>query len=225
MKHLPLLILMMIVCLPLIAQVTDVSDSVNLSGKQTAQNARRYKAQDKFAFMFSSGIYVPIGTKNVFAAGPVFSILFSSPIAETLSFDLVWRVRTYRDSKQFVYRSKGNDTVVISNTALFMGASLNRRVYKHQFNSIHMRFGLGVDVIVTDFQQPHTPSPNDPDTERPFDVSTVHGSYGFSAMHQFKNGKHIGIVSEFHIVPYGLSSRLKTAVDICALSGELFVRL
>lgn len=224
MKNLILFIFILLFSLSSMAQNMSVRDSVKSSNIREGDNDRRYKARDRFGFIFSSGIYTPIGSKHIFAPGPVFGVMLSSPIADELSFDLGFKLRLYNDNNQFVYRAKGVDTMVTSGSAMFFGASLNRLIYDRGYNMIHMRFGLGADFVFTNLSQAPTPPSNNPDTENDYEVTTLHGAYGFSAMHQFKNGKHIGIVTEFHVVPYGLSSRLQTRFDICALSAELFFR-
>lgn len=224
MKNLILLIFILMSGLSSIAQNSNAPDSVRSSKAREHDDDRRSRALDRFGFILSSGIYSPIGSRHVFAPGPVFGVMLSSPIADQLSFDLGFKLRLYNDNNQFVYRVKGVDTMVTSGNAMFFGASLNSLIYERRYNMIHMRFGLGADIVFTNLSQAPAPPTNNPDTETDYEVTTLHGAYGFSAMHQFKNGKHIGMVTEFHVVPYGLSSRLQTRFDICALSAELFFR-
>ena len=220
MKNLISCIFIIFASLPSIAQTTSAQDSVKSTGERKADGNKRSKALNRVGVIFSSGIYAPIGSKNIFAPGPVFGVLLSSPIADALSFDIGFKVRFYNDDKQFVYRTKGNDNMVTSGSAIFFGPSLNRLIHERRYNTIHARFGLGADIVFTDLKDVNKPS-----KEEYFNVTTLHGVCGLSAMHQFRNGKHIGIVTEFHVVPYGLSSRLKTRFDICALSAEVFFRL
>ncbi|HMJ67926.1 MAG TPA: hypothetical protein VK508_03485 [Cyclobacteriaceae bacterium] len=190
------------------------------------RNSQRNWGREKGALVFYSGIYVPLGSRNIIGTNPMFGFSFSSPVERKVSAELAIKVRIHHNDQPFQYYAMGKVNEADSDVGLFGGLVVGVKLYDRKKLLVQSRFGVGIESVDTGLWEPASTKANasDPNNRNYFDLETVHTFAGIAVMTPVAYSRHIGVGINLHACPYGLDKNLKTPMDNFAASGELFFR-
>jgi hypothetical protein len=177
----------------------------------------REDSKSRGAITIYSGIYRPIGTRRIFATGPMIGIALSSPLDNKWVGELSLKFRINLGDKDFDYYFDNEKNTVNSDMSFVFGLTFGYKLLESKNMILLPKLGIGLEVVDTGLYD-NSENSNQSDTHN---VTTMNLSLGVTTLIPVFKNKYIGLGINYHYCPYQWDTNLRTKFDTSAFSTEL----
>ncbi len=162
------------------------------------KRADKVRSQIDYNFTFLSGIWIPLGNASLLGNHPLLGLQLGIH-SQKMTYNLALAFKFLRSKNEYAILRDGNMDTTDTFFGGYIGAGIERGIFKFKNNEIDLLAGIGYDG----FQSVNVnTADDDPNNDVGHSVNSLNTNFGLGYRHFFVNKSYIGLQGKYNFVNY-----------------------